>query len=87
MLKKRIIPTLLLKNGRLIKGKDFKNYKDVGDPLSVVKIYSNQYADELIFINIGEKEKDFEFLINTLSEASKNCFIPPNCWRRHQQLR
>ena len=76
MLKKRIIPTLLLKEGRLYKGKNFSNYRDVGDPASVLKIYSNQYADELILINIGSTEHDFNFLLKILSKATENCFIP-----------
>lgn len=76
MLKKRIIPTLLLKDGRLYKGKNFSNYRDVGDPASVLKIYSNQYADELILINIGNNERDFDFLLKILSKATENCFIP-----------
>ena len=75
MLKKRVIPTLLLKNKRMVKGKKFSNYRDVGDPISAVKIYNNQHADELMFIDINEK-KDFKFLLNTLEKVSKNCFIP-----------
>ncbi len=75
MLKKRVIPTLLLKDKRMVKGKKFQNYKDVGDPISAVRIYNNQHADELMFIDINKK-KDFLFLIKTLKEVSKNCFIP-----------
>ena len=76
MLKKRIVPTLLLKNQRLVKGKNFENYRDVGDPMSVIKIYSNQYSDELILINIGDNEEDFKFLLKTLEKSSEKCFIP-----------
>lgn len=75
MLKKRVIPTLLLKDKRMVKGKKFQNYKDVGDPISAVRIYNNQHADELMFIDINKK-KDFSFLIKTLVDVSKNCFIP-----------
>ena len=45
MLKKRIIPVLLLKNARMVKGKNFKNFIDTGNPNSAVKIYTSQYAD------------------------------------------
>ena len=76
MLKRRIIPTLLLKDKRLVKGKNFQNYRDVGDPMSIIKIYSNQYSDELILINIGNNKEDFDFLLKTLEKASENCFIP-----------
>jgi len=75
MLKKRIIPTLLLKNNRMVKGKEFKNYRDVGDPISAVRIYNSQHADEIIFIDINEN-KDFNYLRNTLEKVSENCFIP-----------
>ena len=75
MLKKRVIPTLLFKNKRMVKGKNFENYRDVGDPISAVRIYNNQHADELMFVDINET-KDFDFLLDTLEKVSKNCFIP-----------
>ena len=53
MLKKRIIPVLLLKNGRMVKGKKFSNFKDTGDPNTAVKIYSSQDADELILSSLA----------------------------------
>ena len=52
MLKKRIIPLLLLKNGRMVKGKKFSNFIDTGNPDTAVKIYSSQDADELMFLDI-----------------------------------
>lgn len=75
MLKKRVIPTLLLKEERLKKGINFKDYRDVGDPISSVKIYNNQFADELMFINI-DKKKNNKYLCELLKNVSKNCFIP-----------
>ena len=48
MLKKRIIPILLLQNGRMVKGINFNNYRDTGDPVSCIKIYNSQYPDELV---------------------------------------
>ena len=45
---------MLLKNGRMVKGKNFENYIDTGDPNKAVDIYSSQDADELIFINISK---------------------------------
>ena len=76
MLKKRIIPILLLKNKRLVKGKNFLNYRDTGDPVSCVKIYNTQYPDELIFINIDDNRFKSNLLFNILKFASKQCFIP-----------
>ena len=75
MLKKRIIPSLLIKNNKLVKGKNFKDYRNVGDPVSAIKVYSNQQADELIFIKIDDKESIRDF-VNILSVASSNCFTP-----------
>ena len=53
--KKRIIPLLLLNEDRLIKTVNFDKYKDVGDPISTVKIFSDSDADEIIFLNIDKK--------------------------------
>tara|TARA_Y100000816_G_scaffold95542_1_gene66335 strand:+ start:9155 stop:9916 length:762 start_codon:yes stop_codon:yes gene_type:complete len=75
MLKKRVIPTLLLSGNRLKKGIKYENYRDVGDPISAVKIYNNQFADELIFINI-DRESSHKYLCNLLKKVSENCFIP-----------
>lgn len=75
MLKKRVIPILLLSGGRLKKGVNFRNYRDVGDPISAVKIYNNQFADELIFINI-DRGSSHKNLCDLLKKVSENCFIP-----------
>jgi cyclase len=76
MLKKRVIPVLLLKNKRMVKGKKFKNYIDTGDPVSCLRIYNAQYVDELIFININKNRFYSNELFSILTIASKNCFIP-----------
>lgn len=75
MLKKRIIPIQLLKNGRLVKSCQFDNDKDVGCPISSSKVYNDQYADELIFLNINE-QKSITPLLSLLEEVSKICFMP-----------
>ena len=76
MLKKRIIPVLLLKNGRMVKGKNFKNFIDTGSPNSAVKIYTSQYADEFMFIDINASIESRNTLIEIISNASKNAFMP-----------
>ncbi len=76
MLKKRIIPVLLLKNGRMVKGKQFCNYRDTGEPKTAIRIYSAQDADELIFLNIDSQTTDKSSLIELLKIASKECFMP-----------
>lgn len=76
MLKKRIIPLLLLMNGRLVKSVNFDNFKDVGNPVSCVKIFSNSDADELILLNINRKNRSSSSLIPVLKEISEECFVP-----------
>ena len=76
MLKKRIIPVLLLKNGRMVKGKKFSNFKDTGDPNTAVKIYSSQDADELMFLDINSDLSTREILLDTVRAAAKECNIP-----------
>ena len=56
MLKKRIIPLLLLNNDRLVKTIKFDQYKDVGDPAPNAKIFSDSDADELILLDINRKK-------------------------------
>ena len=76
MLKKRIIPVLLLRNGRMVKGRNFKNYIDTGDPNSAVKTYTSQYADELMFIDINASIESRKTLIKITSNAAKDAFMP-----------
>ena len=76
MLKKRIIPVLLLKNGRMVKGKKFSNFIDTGDPNTAVKIYSSQDADELLFLDINSSQSTREILLDTVRTAAKECNIP-----------
>lgn len=76
MLKKRIIPVLLLSKNRTVKGKNFKDYIDTGNPISQVKIYSSQYADEIIFIDIDASFKSKKTLKDTIRIASKESHMP-----------
>ena len=76
MLKKRIIPVLLLSGGRMVKGKQFKNYRDTGEPKTAVRTYSAQDADELVFLNIDGKDNTGQTLLNVLAAASEECFVP-----------
>ena len=52
MLKSRIIPCLDVNNGRVVKGTNFVNLRDAGDPVEVAKIYDEQGADEVCFLDI-----------------------------------
>jgi len=77
MLKKRVIPALLLKQGRMVKGVRFSNYRDTGDPKMAVRVYNSQDADELIFLNIDKQFKNkWSIFLNFLNLASEECFMP-----------
>ncbi len=76
MLKKRIIPSLLYKNGEMVKGVQFDNYKNVGLPDSTVEIYTSQDADELMFINISDEKKYKNNFKDIIHQVSKKCEIP-----------
>jgi cyclase len=78
MLKKRIIPMLLLSQGRMVKGKQFCAFRDTGDPVSAARIYNAQNADELIFLDIDASRSDssFDTLEHTIRRVSAECFMP-----------
>ena len=76
MLKKRVIPTLLVLENRTVKGVQFKNYRETGEVFSNIITYSAQDADELILLNINSKLLDFENFLKIVKFASKKCMIP-----------
>ena len=76
MLKKRIIPVLLLKDKRMVKGKKFRDFKDTGEPKTAVRIYSAQDADELVFLDIENNSSSLGNLIEIVKQASEECFMP-----------
>jgi len=76
MLKKRIIPCLDVDKGRVLKGVNFKNLKDTGDPVEHAKIYSDQGADELCFLDITASYENRGILLDKVSETASNCLIP-----------
>ena len=72
MLTKRIIPCLDIKNGRTVKGINFIGLRDAGDPIELAKIYSQEGADELVFLDITasqEKRKTFVELVEKIAQA------------------
>ena len=70
MLAKRIIPCLDVKNGRTVKGTNFRNLRDAGDPVELAEVYSRDGADELVFLDISatnEKRKTFVELVDRIA--------------------
>lgn len=76
MLKQRLIPTLLLRNGRMVKGIQFDNYRDTGDPKFAARVYNSQYVDELVFIDIDATNEGRETNWSIIENISKECFMP-----------
>ncbi|MEK6845787.1 MAG: imidazole glycerol phosphate synthase cyclase subunit, partial [Nanoarchaeota archaeon] len=82
MLKKRIVPTILLKGNRCVKGVNFTNFRDVGDPVTVARVYDAQKADELVFLDIeansqrGTEEEQRNLLYDIIKETASECFMP-----------
>lgn len=76
MLKARLIPALLLKDGRMIKTRQFGTYRDVGNPRTVAKVYDAQHADELIFLDITATQENRHFLLEIITAVAEECFMP-----------
>jgi len=76
MLKSRIIPSLLLKDGRMVKSINFGNYRDVGHPLTTAKIYDAQRADELLFLDISASREGRKILFDLIRQVAEECFMP-----------
>ena len=76
MLKNRIIPCLDVKNGRIVKGINFIDLKDVGDPVKQAKIYSDGGADEICFLDITASNENRDTIYDVVERTSKKCFVP-----------
>ena len=76
MLKNRIIPCLDVKNGRVVKGINFIDLQDAGDPVEQAKIYSDSGADEICFLDITASNENRETIFDVVKRTSKNCFVP-----------
>ena len=76
MLKNRIIACLDVKNGRVVKGINFVNLKDAGDPVEQAKIYSDGGADEICFLDITASNENRDTIYEVVERTSKKCFVP-----------
>ena len=76
MLKNRIIPCLDVKNGRVVKGINFVNLKDAGNPVEQAKIYSDGGADEICFLDITASNENRDTIYDVVEKTSKKCFVP-----------
>ena len=76
MLKNRIIPCLDVKNGRVVKGINFVDLKDAGDPVEQAQIYSDGGADEICFLDITASNENRDTIYEVVEKTSKKCFVP-----------
>ena len=76
MLKKRIIPCLDVKDGRVVKGVNFENPIDAGDPVKCAEFYYNEGADELCFLDIAATNEGRGVMLDMVSKVANCCFIP-----------
>ena len=76
MLKSRIIPCLDVNNGRVVKGTNFVNLRDAGDPVEVAKIYDEQGADEVCFLDITASHENRDTIYDIVRKTAEVCFMP-----------
>jgi len=76
MITKRIIPCLDIKNGRTVKGTNFVNLRDAGDPVELAKVYSETGADELVFLDISATEERRKTLSDLVLRVASQVNIP-----------
>ena len=76
MLAKRIIPCLDVKNGRVVKGIQFVNLRDAGDPVENARAYDEQGADEIAFLDITASSDERDILLDVVRKTAEEIFIP-----------
>lgn len=76
MLAKRIIPCLDVTNGRVVKGTNFVDLRDAGDPVECAIAYNEQEADELVFLDITASSDGRDTMVDVVRRTAEKCFIP-----------
>ena len=76
MLAKRIIPCLDVKNGRVVKGVNFVNLRDAGDPVEVAAAYEKEGADELTFLDITASHEKRNIILDIVARTAEKVFMP-----------
>lgn len=76
MLTKRIVPCLDVNMGRVVKGVNFINLKDVGDPVEIAEFYNKEGADELVFLDITATHEGRKTMIDVVKRTAEKVFIP-----------
>ena len=76
MLSTRVIACLDVHDGRIVKGINFVDLKDAGDPVEQAKIYSDGGADEICFLDITASNENRDIIYDVVEKTSKKCFVP-----------
>ena len=76
MIKIRIIPCLDVDKGRVVKGINFVNLQDAGDPVEQAKIYSDSGADEITFLDISATNENRKPMVDIIEKTANKCFVP-----------
>lgn len=76
MLAKRIVPCLDVHRGRVVKGTNFLNLRDAGDPVEVAKRYEQEGADELVFLDITASCEERGIMLDVVRRTAQQCFMP-----------
>lgn len=76
MLTKRIIPCLDVKDGRVVKGVNFLNLKDAGDPVQVAQAYDREEADEIVFLDITASFEKRQTMLDVVKKTAETVFMP-----------
>lgn len=76
MLAKRILPCLDVKAGRVVKGVNFVNLRDAGDPVELAQVYNQAGADELVFLDITATHEDRSIIFDVVQRTAEQVFIP-----------
>jgi cyclase len=76
MLKARLIPCLDVKDGRVVKGVNFVNLRDAGDPVAIAKAYDAAGADELCFLDIAATHENRGTILDVMARTAEACFMP-----------
>lgn len=76
MLKKRIVPCLDVADGRVVKGVNFVNLRDAGDPVELAQRYSEEGADEIVFLDITATHEERGTMVHVVEETAKRVFVP-----------
>lgn len=83
MLAKRIIPCLDVRDGRVVKGVNFVNIRDAGDPVELARFYSDQGADEIVFLDITATSDGRATVADVVERTAEQVFVPLTVGRRH----